>query len=611
MPETRELDGLQLADALRAGIYRLFAQTDHINKINVFPVPDGDTGTNMSMTLAAVLSALDREPESHAGALLVRAADAALDGARGNSGAILAQFLLGFGDSAGHLHTLRPADFVAGLVQGSRYARDALSQPREGTLLTVLQAFARTTEGLLPNAVSFQALFDSALVDVRRTLEETRQQLEELRAANVVDAGALGFVEVLEGMRHFLRTGEIGKTDTPVHGGEEVMAGGLGVAIGQDFRFCTECLVAADAAAGIDLRQLREELSTLGASLVVSGSKRKAKIHVHVDDPDTVFQLATRFGIVSGQKADDMRRQQEAAHHGRTQRIAVAVDSGADVPETLAERYGIQMVPVRIHFGARSYLDKISLTPSEFYRELAVNPEHPKTSQPPPGDFRRLFEFLVSHYDEVVSINLTSRHSGTYDAACVAAQRVSNEGKSVTVIDSLNASVGQGLIAIAAAEAAANGADAQTVQRIAREVIPCTRTFALLKDIRFAVRGGRVPAIVGRIARTLGLNVILRTHPDGRIAAGGGLFGSYRLRERFARFVVRRVALDARRSRLRMLIGHGDEPAEAEKFAEDLRRRLPAESIEWIEITDMSPAVGVHGGPGTLIVAVQSIPPTS
>jgi hypothetical protein len=97
---TDSLDGLLLADLLRAGIYRLFQRTDHLNKINVFPVPDGDTGTNMAMTLAAVLSALDREPVADAGRVLTRAADAALDGARGNSGAILAQFLMGLGVQA-------------------------------------------------------------------------------------------------------------------------------------------------------------------------------------------------------------------------------------------------------------------------------------------------------------------------------------------------------------------------------------------------------------------------------------------------------------------------------------------------------------------------------
>jgi dihydroxyacetone kinase-like predicted kinase len=132
------LDGAQLADALRAGIYRLFEKTDHINKINVFPVPDGDTGTNMSMTLAAVLAAVERSPQDHAGRLLVSAADAALDGARGNSGAILAQFLLGLGDRAGHLARVGARDFALAAAAGATYARDALTQPREGTLLTVL-----------------------------------------------------------------------------------------------------------------------------------------------------------------------------------------------------------------------------------------------------------------------------------------------------------------------------------------------------------------------------------------------------------------------------------------------------------------------------------------
>jgi hypothetical protein len=147
-----QLDGPQLADALRAGIYRLFARTDHINKINVFPVPDGDTGTNMSMTLSAVLPALDREPPRHAGQLLTKIADAALDGARGNSGAILAQFLLGVGDRVGHLERLDAASFAAAVRVGAAYARDALTQPREGTLLTVLTDFAAELERVVGEA---------------------------------------------------------------------------------------------------------------------------------------------------------------------------------------------------------------------------------------------------------------------------------------------------------------------------------------------------------------------------------------------------------------------------------------------------------------------------
>lgn len=604
-----ELDGTQLAAALRAGIYRLFERTDHINKINVFPVPDGDTGTNMSMTLSAVLTVLDRAPEAHAGSLLIKAADAALDGARGNSGAILAQFLLGLGDHAGHMATLGRNEFVAAVIKGAHYARDALSQPREGTLLTVLREFAQASEASLPKTKDFAELFSDALIRVRLALEATKSQLDELRSANVVDAGALGFVEVLEGMCRFLETGEVGTAVIPQHASDEIMVEAGPVASGQDYRYCTECLVLGGEQ-DIDLRMLRETLAENGASLVVSGSKRKAKIHIHSDEPEQIFKIAASFGAVSGQKADDMRAQQSAAQHTRVQRVAIVTDSGADIPEVDMERLGILMVPVRIHFGSRSYLDKVSMTPQEFYRELTENPAHPKTSQPPPGDFRRMFEFLVSHYDAVVSVNLTSRHSGTFDAAASAAQRVSLAGKPIVVIDSLNASVGQGLVAIAAAEAASNGATLEQVRAAGEQALRGVRSFALLKDIDYAVKGGRVPAIVGTLAKLLRLNVILCTHPDGRIAAGSGLIGRRALRQRFSRYVAKQAKrASAQGERLRVLVGHADQRSEAVALREELQGLLADRDIEWLELTEMSPAVGVHGGPGTLIVAIHQVSP--
>jgi DegV family protein with EDD domain len=603
-----ELDGILLADALRAGIYRLFAQTDHINKINVFPVPDGDTGTNMSMTLQAVLIALNREPQTHAGHVLTRAADAALDGARGNSGAILAQFLLGLGDGAGHLTRLGVHEFVAAVGNGARYAREALIQPREGTLLTVLREFAEASEAIVQQSTDFRGLFTASLVKVHIALEQTRHQLDELRAANVVDAGALGFVEVLEGISRYLESGEIDEIAMPLHAGDEVMAGSAPVAADQDFRYCTECLITARADQEIDLRSLRERMAQVGASLVVSGSKRKAKVHIHVDDPEGVFRVATEFGELTGEKADDMRMQQSAAHHRRTQTVVVATDSGADIPDEFIERLGIHVVPARVHFGNESHLDKVSMTAVEFYRELAMNPVHPKTSQPPPGDFRRMFEFLVSHYDAVVSINLTARHSGTYNAARTAAQRISLGEKSIEIIDSRSASIGEGLVVIAAAEAAAKGQDAQAVAAVAQSAIERTQTFALLKDINFAVRGGRVPAIVGKVAKILRLNVILKTYADGRVAAGGGLIGQFQLRRRFVAFVRKRVRFERGHETLRILVGHGDAREEGEKLLADLRKAFDARDVEFATLTDMGAAVGVHGGPGTLIVSIQRQP---
>jgi DegV family protein with EDD domain len=591
------LDGTRLALALRAGIQRLFSCEEVINKINVFPVPDGDTGTNLALTLHAVLLSMRSKPEAHAGRLLVRVADAALDGARGNSGAILAQFLLGIGDRAGHLQALTTEDFAAAVGDGASYAREAMTEPREGTILTVLSDFAHEVREQVAakGSRNFQALFRAALERARLSLDATRTQLEALRKANVVDAGALGFVELVAGMSDYLDTGRISDDDDSilvVH--EEHSSAGEH----QDLthRYCTECMVSGPQ---VDRRHLREELAAIGSSLVVAGTISKVKVHVHANDPSDVFRIAARYGTVSGEKSDDMARQQDAAHHAARRSVAVVTDSAADLPDEALERLDINIVPVRIHFGAHSYLDKVSLTPEQFFHELATNPEHPKTSQPPPGDFRRAFEFLGSHYEGIVYVGLTSQASGTFQTAEAAAARSRTHGK-IVCIDSRNASLGQGLIAMHAAACAAAGGDLAAVERAALDARSKTLTYGCLATLEYAVRGGRVPLWAKRVADLLHLAPLLAVYPDGRVSVGGVLFGRRNLTRKFARFVRKRIARD---KRWRLAVGHANVPLEAQRL-----RALIAEGLDNIDqsyILPIGTALGVHGGPGCLVVSLQ------
>jgi len=590
------LDGTCLALALRAGIHRLLSREEVINKINVFPVPDGDTGTNLALTLHAVLLSMRSEPEAHAGRLLVRVADAALDGARGNSGAILAQFLLGVGDRAGHLQALTAEDFAAAVGDGANYAREAMTEPREGTILTVLSDFAHEVrEQVAAKGIrSFRALFQAALERARRSLEATRNQLEVLRKANVVDAGALGFVELVAGMSDYLETGRVADDDTVMVVHEEHSAAGEQ----QDLthRYCTECMVSGPQ---VDRRHLREELAAIGSSLVVAGTISKVKVHVHANDPSDVFRIAARYGSVSGEKSDDMERQQDAAHHAARRRVAVVTDSAADLPDEAMEKLDINIIPVRIHFGAHSYLDKVSLTSEQFFRELATNPEHPKTSQPPPGDFRRIFEFLGSHYDGIVYVGLTSQASGTFQSAEAAAARSRTHGR-IVCIDSRNASLGQGLIAMRAAACAAAGGDLAAVERAALEARGRTLTYGCLTTLEYAVRGGRVPAWAKTVADLLHLMPLLAVYPDGRVSVGGVLFGRHDLTRKFARFVRARIARD---KRWYLAVGHANAPAEAQRLRQLIVDGLG--NIDESHILPIGTALGVHGGPGCLVVALQ------
>src|SRR5688572_1444975 len=589
-----ELNGARLSRLLRAGIQRLLADQEHLNRINVFPVPDGDTGTNLALTLHAVLISLRRDPNDHAGSTLTRVADAALDGARGNSGAILAQFLLGMGDSASAHSALSTLQFANAVTAGAIYARDSLSDPREGTVLTVITDFATETARLATSgAQDFLGLFSQALARARKSLQLTSEQLEELRAARVVDAGAKGFIDLLEGMTdHLHRDVDAEPVETSVAVASSEAAGDIH---DLSHRFCTECIISG---ANIDRRKLREQLASLGSSLVLAGTTRKSKVHIHVNDPSEVFRIAGRFGSVTGQKADDMQRQQHAVHV-RGRKVAIVTDSVADIPEDMLDELGIHTVPLRIHFGEQSYLDKSGMSSEEFLAELMRNKTHPKTSQPPAGDFRRQFEFLATHFNGVVSINVTTKVSGTFNAARSAAERTKIRD-SIEVVDSGNASIGQGLLAIYAAELAARDCDATEITMALRKMIPLTRTYALIGSLDYAVRGGRVKPSVKSIANMLGLSPVLASHADGRIAPAGMLFGRRNRRDKFARFITRRMQGD---HSYRVGIAHANAESEAHDLRDQLRRAHP--QIESAFVMPVGSTLTAHGGPGTLVVGVQ------
>ena len=597
-PPAVALDGAALTAALRTGIHRLISREEVINKINVFPVPDGDTGTNLALTLQAVLVALRAGPEPHAGQLLTRVADAALDGARGNSGAILAQFLLGAGDRAALLPALTTGQFAEAMEGGAAYARESLAEPREGTILTVIADFAdEAAAAVRDGAVDYRALMRRALAAARASLEATPDKLEMLKRANVVDAGALGFVELVAGMADYLETGVAPADDAAIQllSDDETAAGSQ---MNLEHRFCTECTITGEA---IDRRRLREEASRLGSSLVVAGTRNKVRLHIHTNEPPQLFALAAGFGAVGGQKADDMQRQQEMAHHAPRRRVAVVTDSAADLPESVLEALDMHVVPVRVHFGTQSYLDKVGLSSEEFFRLLAANPVHPKTSQPPPGDFRRAFEFLGSHYEAVVYVGLMSRVSGTFQSAETAASRARTRARILTH-DSGSAALGQGLIAMRAAEAAAAGGEAEAVRAAAAAAGRVTRTWGCLATLEFAVRGGRVPAWIRPIADVLGLVPILMVKPGGRLGLGGALFGRRNLYRRYGRMLRRR--LDPAR-RWRIGISHANIPDGAATVRDELAAGLPR--AEFLPVIPLGTALGVHGGPGCVVVAAHEL----
>ena len=213
----------------------------------------------------------------------------------------------------------------------------------------------------------FARSWNNRWAPVEQALADTTGQLDVLRKAGVVDAGAKGFVTLLSGMAEYILHGRIAPApDLSLLFSEELSFSGSADGAESNYRYCTECIVTGT---NIDRRKLREALDELGDSLVLAGTKRKAKIHIHVDEPEKVFSVGRDFGDLSAEKADDMHRQHVSSHN-EVRRFAVITDSAADIADDDMERLDIHMVPCRIQFGDRGYLDKVSISTEEFFRRI-------------------------------------------------------------------------------------------------------------------------------------------------------------------------------------------------------------------------------------------------
>src|SRR4051794_23589394 len=277
----------RVADVARAALAALEASRRRLDDLNVYPVADGDTGTNMTLTARAVVEALDARPAADVRAQIARAA---LLGARGNSGVILSQIVRAALDC---LDTVDAAAVARGLRAGADAAYAAVQHPVEGAILTVARALAEEAERLAPDAPRLEELLPALVRHGDAAVARTPEQLPLLREAGVVDAGAAGLVEALRGIAAAV-TGEPIPAAAPL---DAVLGEAAIHQQASRFRYCTTFVVEGE---GIDRDGLHAELVLLGDSLLVVGDPRALKVHVHTDDPGAALRLGTARGTVDG-----------------------------------------------------------------------------------------------------------------------------------------------------------------------------------------------------------------------------------------------------------------------------------------------------------------------
>jgi DegV family protein with EDD domain len=593
------VDGPRLARSLFAAADWVAAGRDEINRINVFPVPDGDTGTNFSLTLRAVADALRALGDAPLPDTARTMARAAVLGARGNSGMMLAHFLMGFAESLGDRPAATTRDVAAALRQGADRLYESLDDPREGTILTVAREAAAAAERAAAETGDVGEFMRRLLAEGEIALARTPELMALLKEAGVVDAGGMGFVRMIEGVVRYIEGDPIlpladanGSDASTV----QVPAAAVEIAAERDFQFCTEVLVRGEQLPPAN--EVRAAMHGFGGSVVVAVMSDILKVHVHTDTPEAVFSYAARWGRVETTKADDMRAQHRRLAHTDRRPVAIVTDSSADLADSVLDRHHIAIVPLQVVFGNETFRDRVELRPEEFYRRLRTARELPTTSQPTPAEFVRVLRDARSEADEVVGVLLSSSLSGTYASAQASVRAAGISG--VHLVDSRSASLGVGMLALRGAELAESGWPAA---EIAVELERVRRQAGMLLTVdRYdnLLRSGRVSRGKAWIAGMLDVKPILSLDPEGRVVPVDRVRGREQLVPRVLALLEKR--LTPRPRVVRFGVVHTEAPEMAERVHTAL---VAAYRPRDCFVTLATGVLGTHVGEGAWAIFYQ------
>jgi DegV family protein with EDD domain len=577
-----------------AGAQRIFENQKLLNKINVFPVADADTGTNLASTMRSIANTAQPHPNLKITAVAL--ADAALVGARGNSGIIFAQFLYGFSNEIKEEQTLTVSAFAEYMKNAVRYAYEAIANPVEGTMISVIKDWAEYIYQLKDKFDDFLRLLLDGLKKAMESLKMTTENLPILAKRNVVDAGAKGFVVFLEGMFDYFKNGQIAvnfedhkieiaeATDAIDH--EDV-----------NFRYCTEAMITGTNLKRSDFNTLMEPY---GDSMVIAGSAKKMRIHIHTDEPWALFQKIAPLGTITYKKVDDMVLQNDIASNRKFD-IGLITDSTCDLPMEMIEKYQIQVVPLTVHFGQDFFLDRITIQPQQFFDKLRSSDIYPSTAQPAYSEFVNRYNYLSTHYKSIISAHISAGMSGTWQNSSNAAKKIQNEsGKKIDVIDSKKLTSALGLIVLRTAKAIESGLTHDEIVQSIPKWSDDTRILVSSRTMKYMVKSGRVSHSKGLLGKLLGIKPIVEVKNHGKTEVFGKPM-SEKASQKIIMDEMKRFVGD--KKVWGYAISHADNPETAQWYADQMKELTGGQ--EPVFIQEASPVLVTNVGPGVVALSVM------
>ncbi len=584
--DTIALNNKLIYNAFVIGAKNVISEKNSLNKINVFPVPDGDTGTNLASLMQTIIdkaSIKDTTAET-----MQTIVDAAIEGARGNSGIIFASYINGFYESI-EKDDITIDEFITIINHAYDEAYQSINTPVEGTMITLMRAWANALNSLKDAGHTVVDLFTKAYEMLQLELKKTTEMLAVLKENKVVDAGAKGFVHFVEGFIKSLKGEEVSIEfhDIP----EVTEALHIDHLDESQFRYCTEALLAAN---DLNVGEIKSFLQTLGDSLVVAGNPRRLRVHIHTDVPDQVFQYLASHGKILEQKVDDMIRQFEMVNHKKYD-IALVTDSIADLPQELVDQYQIHQYPLGLMINDTTYYDKLTIYSKDFYKMMDSLEVYPTSSQPNPKSLENFFSQLTTYYDKIIVLTVSSKMSGTYQTFLDATSKFKD--KKITVIDTIQNSGAEGLLVLKAAEAIDQEKSYEEIVSMIEKLKKESKILVSVKTLKYMVKGGRVKKVTGLVGKILNLKPVISIDDKGEgiiFDKGFSIKTSNKKIYQHLESVLKTHHID------KYAIVHANAPERAEAY-EKIYTELIGKKPEYI--MDISSIVALSAGIGTVAIA--------
>lgn len=587
------LTSRQIFDFFMHGAEKVIENKEVLNKINVFPVQDGDTGSNLASMMRTIIH--QSENRGTVKETLASVADAALYGARGNSGIIFAQYLTGLSESIVDGTTVSIKQYADASQNAVKYAYDAVEKPVEGTMLSVMREWGMALIKECEQKDVIEDIFKSAVQYTRIALKKTKYQLEILKKENVVDSGAQGFTFFVEGAFYYIQNGYSLEEKDEILKLKEFHFNPLEEIHTEvdEYRYCTECLLVGEE---IDIKKIKEKLSNFGGSFIVAGNKKKCRIHIHTDEPEKIFEFLYKEGSIVFQKIDDMFKQTEVVNHRKSD-IALLTDSIADLPIEIIDNKQIHIVHMDILYKDICYKDKLTIKPTTLLNLSKEDDALPTSSQPSPKQIEEIIDYLSSYYKSLIVITVSSALSGTYNDFKKIAKTFDLKGFNVTVVDSKQNSGAQGLLVKKCAEYIENGLTIEKITKKIQNNIEKSKILVQVRTLDNMIKSGRLSTTMGKIGKKIGLKPIVTLDFEGKGALDSIAFSLKKSNIN----LVKHIKKVMKKNKLEEYnIVHVNNIEDAEKLAEVMTKVI---GFPPVYITETSSVVAVGAGEGAIAIS--------